>query len=314
MFLINKYSFTGIQQQEKFINACMRDGRPVSTIKKNNLTLMKKDGQKATPRKNTNPTKDACSNFARLYVASQSRQINDSDFFAHENAPQPPSLAKNGSLRFGKKCDLLSCLTENESQMLQHQSSPPTECLIWDASVISHVVKPGTSKTIGDYIQNNFMKFVNHQVEKATRVDFVWDIYRSDSLKTSMRQKRGSGHRLQIKDSTLCPKQGKWEQFLKVDENKEDLFEMKAKAIAKYHPSPGKQVIATMKNNVVSVGQAVDITDLSPCTHEEADTRMFLHAQNAAQAGMKKIRIRTVDTDVVAIAVGLFPSLHVEEL
>ena len=42
---------------------------------------------------------------------------------------------------------------------------------------------------------------------------------------------------------------------------------------------------------------------LSPCTHEEADTRMFLHAADAVQQGDRKILLRTVDTDVLLLAV-----------
>ena len=42
---------------------------------------------------------------------------------------------------------------------------------------------------------------------------------------------------------------------------------------------------------------------LSPCTHEESDTRMLLHTADGIKQGRKKIAIRTVDTDVVGLAV-----------
>ena len=45
-----------------------------------------------------------------------------------------------------------------------------------------------------------------------------------------------------------------------------------------------------------------DTSALSPCNHEEADSRIMLHAAHAAY---KKILIRTVDTDVVVLAVAL---------
>ena len=41
---------------------------------------------------------------------------------------------------------------------------------------------------------------------------------------------------------------------------------------------------------------------MAPCNHEEADSRITLHAADAAH---KKILIRTVDTDVVVLAVAL---------
>jgi hypothetical protein len=42
------------------------------------------------------------------------------------------------------------------------------------------------------------------------------------------------------------------------------------------------------------------------CNHKEADIRVFLHAKQAAQAGHRNIVIKTVDTDVVVIAISLF--------
>ncbi len=46
------------------------------------------------------------------------------------------------------------------------------------------------------------------------------------------------------------------------------------------------------------------------CDHEEADTRMCIHVKHALQAGARKILVRTVDTDVIVILVGIFFDLH----
>ena len=56
----------------------------------------------------------------------------------------------------------------------------------------------------------------------------------------------------------------------------------------------------------------LNTTALSPCNHEEADSRMILHAAHTAHNGHKKILIRTVDTDVVALAVALVRTLEEE--
>ena len=42
--------------------------------------------------------------------------------------------------------------------------------------------------------------------------------------------------------------------------------------------------------------------DLAPCSHEEADTCLLLHAADAVRKGCMKVTICTVDTDVVAVA------------
>ena len=46
-----------------------------------------------------------------------------------------------------------------------------------------------------------------------------------------------------------------------------------------------------------------DVSALAPCSHEEADTRILLHAMDAAEKGYRQIVLRTVDTDVVVLAV-----------
>ena len=50
------------------------------------------------------------------------------------------------------------------------------------------------------------------------------------------------------------------------------------------------------------------------CNHEEADTRLFLHAKDASNKGIKKVTIVTVDTDVVIIALYHYFDINLEEL
>jgi len=46
------------------------------------------------------------------------------------------------------------------------------------------------------------------------------------------------------------------------------------------------------------------------CDHEEADTRLFVHLKDALDKGDRRVLIRTVDTDVIVIAVGVFFELQ----
>jgi hypothetical protein len=64
----------------------------------------------------------------------------------------------------------------------------------------------------------------------------------------------------------------------------------------------------------VSNTQSQDLTNISPCNHEEADTRIMLHVDHAVQCGYKKIIIRTVDSDVVVLGVALVHKIPLEEL
>ena len=53
---------------------------------------------------------------------------------------------------------------------------------------------------------------------------------------------------------------------------------------------------------------------LAVCTHEEADTRIFLHIADAVKQGAKSVLIRTVDSDVVVLAVSAASKLNVDKL
>jgi hypothetical protein len=50
------------------------------------------------------------------------------------------------------------------------------------------------------------------------------------------------------------------------------------------------------------------------CTHEEADTRIFLHLEDAVKQGYSKVTVRTVDTDVVVLGVTSAHRLNITEL
>src|SRR6218665_715889 len=57
-----------------------------------------------------------------------------------------------------------------------------------------------------------------------------------------------------------------------------------------------------------------DAASITPCTHEEAGWRMLLHCHHAAEQSAKRVAIRTVDTDVVVLAVSSFANLNIDEL
>ena len=58
----------------------------------------------------------------------------------------------------------------------------------------------------------------------------------------------------------------------------------------------------------------MDFSNLMPCNHEEADSRIFLHMSDIAESGLRRVAIRTVDMDVVVLATSLFYTLILDEL
>ena len=139
----------------------------------------------------------------------------------------------------------------------------------------------------------------------------MWDSYVVDSLKATARAKRGKGVRRRVVASAPIP--GNWHNFLRVDLNKQELFSFLSKALIQSFDEDNKELVVTDGEQVLCVPPQQDIHLLAPCSHEEADTRMLLHVAHAAQHGHSRILIRTVDTDVVVLAVMVAQRLPAED-
>jgi len=76
----------------------------------------------------------------------------------------------------------------------------------------------------------------------------------------------------------------------------------------------GKKVFATHGESVLCSEDRADVSALAPCSHEEADSRMMIHAFDASLNGFRRIMIQSNDTDVVVLAVSIAPLLPLDEL
>ena len=246
--------------------------------------------------------------YAPLFVACQSRDSNLDEFFQHENHNYPPAISEYGKIRKTNKADFLSCLEEYGQVEL---NPPQYTAKVIDGAAIVQSLKPSLSKTFGEYA-NEFKGSVLRPLkeESVTRVDVVFDRYFDTSLKGDTRDRRGTSFKVAVKEDTPIVRD--WGKFLKESSNKDQLFTLLAEKITTER-SDSKVVVSTNGENVIS-SVVVDTSDISPCNHEEADTRIFLHAKNISAAGHQKISVKTVDTDVVVVAIGLFDQLNVEEL
>ena len=56
------------------------------------------------------------------------------------------------------------------------------------------------------------------------------------------------------------------------------------------------------------------LSNLTPTNQEEGDTRVLLHMKDMILKGCKKIVIRTVDTDVLVLALSIYEEVYVEGL
>ena len=106
---------TGQSQYDAFIQERFLDRSKAvrDPIKKNQLPSFSRPGKIGKGSSNTTIAvlKSDCALFARMYIACQARDGDLENFFKHENQPYPPSLAKLGEMRSGKKADLLICFS-----------------------------------------------------------------------------------------------------------------------------------------------------------------------------------------------------------
>ena len=209
-------------------------------------------------------------------------------------------------MRLGVKSDLLECL---ESSTEFKVDSPDTDVIILDGAVVVNILKPAVARTFDEYAVNVFLPYVHRQVQNASRVDVVWDQYKENSLKSDTRAKHGKGIRRRANGSTNLP--GNWHAFLRTNANKMELFTFLAQHILKIETE--KQIITTDGEQVLC-NVPRNTSSLSPCTHEEADTRMILHVADAVNVGYKKVLLWTVDTDVVVLSVAAESTTAIEEL
>ena len=104
-----------------------------------------------------------------------------------------------------------------------------------------------------------------------------------------------------------------WMSFLRIDENKTELFRFLSESLIHSVPYEIK-LLCAFDDKVVS-NKDCDLTTLAPCNQEEGDTRVFLHVLDMATKGIKSAKVRSVDTDVVVIGTSLFDKFgDLEEL
>ena len=241
--------------------------------------------------------------FAKISLIAQIRSIDMRSIFQFPLGPLPWSLADPiGSLKKTSKSSLLHKL---EGQVDPIESLQEQHTLIIDGMAYVQQAKV-TDKTFGEFAMD-LLDRILHVGSRSNRIDVVFDDYRDASIKNVERSRRSSGNLLfQSILPTTAIKQ--WGLFLSSGKNKN--------ALVKFICSEWKKVdylekIAS-KNLFVTDGESVFNLSENSCSlveeltsnHEEADTRMVLHAKHASESS-SKILISSPDTDVFVICLGM---------
>ena len=133
---------------------------------------------------------------------------------------------------------------------------------ILDGAAIINMLQPGTVKTFQNYATHVFVPYITSQLQYVSRLDIVWDVYVPKSLKADTHSKRGKGLRDMLSHQV---------QFLETGRN----FFVSTITRPNYSPS-GKMCDRHWHQQAGCVlsTNCQDVSGMSPCTYEEADTRI----------------------------------------
>ena len=271
-------------------------------IKKNKVSFFRQEAESRRSDKKLQVLKDDCRLFSQLFISCQSRECDLLEFFKHENQSFPAALSDNGKLHSCQKSQLVNIL---ETGISPPDTEPKCEVMIIDGSSLVYSLSPKASKTFEDYAVQDVVPKIKAYSSKYHRTDIVFDVYLNSSLKTETRSKRGTGGRQRVADKNKVPPN--WKSFLRDNENKTELFGFLADKIVMLCPD---NVVIVTKGELALCNTTESLEGLCPCNHEEADTRIFLHALHAVEKKNTSVLIKACDTDILAIGVGVFVTLQ----
>ena len=294
------------QQRLELSNKSMKD-----TLHKNNIKLLSYKPKTVVKKSKAKMLRTDYGLFANLLMSCQTRNQDLDDFFMHENHPFPPSLTDSTNMRITtSKADLVPCLTEGID--LTRFEAQKATCVIVDAAFLIQATRPSPRMTFSQYAEIKLFRLIQilSDTFASTRIDVVFDRYLQSSIKEAARIKRGTSCERIIRPDMEVPKN--WNGFLANSKNKEQLFKLLAETIVSCQSE--KEVIATHEETTISNSAYHNKQIYSKCNHEEADTRMILHARQAADAGHANLVIRSSDTDVLVLAVAHFENIGADKL
>lgn len=258
--------------------------------------------------------------FARLLVIGQTRKVNLHEVLKYSLGPVSFPLANtDGSMNKPNKSALLQLL-ESKSDNCLTETVPPNGALLIDGMALLQALGkiPSTFGEVGNLILSNIVSMARHY--KCSRVDFVTDTYPSVSIKNIERSRRASSGSQKIKihgKEQKTPLQ--WKKFMSNGDNKQAFVEFlfiywQQASFENVHVHGNLDIYVVHgskchKIHIYNNGRIVTEVQELESDHEEADTRLLLHARHATDELYDTVIIRSPDTDVAVIALSLLSRL-----
>ncbi|KAL2081649.1 hypothetical protein ACEWY4_023502 [Coilia grayii] len=244
--------------------------------------------------------------FRRIIVSmDRGKEVNIDELLQKELCAVPLSLATTDSfLRPTNKADLATILQAGAKET-ELCPSAVSSCIIIDGMALVRAIgKLPNASTFGDYADIFVQKVTGYLHGNITRVDLVFDQYKQNSIKGGTRAKRSTTRR---KIRTIVRRDVKipsdWNSFIKMDENKANLTQFLSNELERHVHHYGQEIVISggfdHPEKVASAANT-DVSQLQ-ATHEEADTRILLHAVDATAKGYQRLIIQCRDTDVLVL-------------
>ena len=310
----------GERQFSEFCQTNLFSGNPdiFTKIKQNKLKTFHSKHVAVKDSKGQQIEVKSCRNlFARLLVMSKSRDIDLKDLLSYCLGDYPLSLATvSGGLVKTAKAKMLEILEGEAESVVDNDHLGDATVLIVDAMAALQTIK-GNWKTFAEFADAMFAFLVKLACQwKAVRLDFVGDRYPETSIKNAERAKRAAQgvQRIHILNKDQSPPK-QWKKYLSSGKNKEALIVFLCNHWSTYKSSQlstlqGIYITSNEKCFLLAPNASPEdpvcreeVTELE-CDHEEADTRLLLHAKHASRRH-DRIIIRTPDTDVFIICVAM---------
>ena len=160
---------------------------------------------------------------------------------------------------------------------------------VLEGSVLVNMLKPKKNQTFEGYCIDTVKPAIQKHVTEynAQRMDIVFDTYKKDSLKSQTRLKRGKGIRRKVQTNSIAPTN--WKAFLRIDENKTELFKFISTQLLPLEAETDTILVYAFDDVSCSNKPTLNMDLLSPSNYEDADTRVFLHSKHISTDGSKKL-------------------------
>ena len=228
-------------------------------------------------------------------VIAKNRDIDLKNVFTYSLRAFPLALATDcGGLVKTSKSKLLHSLEQEVEEPLIEQIPQSSSTVIDGMALLQALKAKDLPETFGDLAEIVLKKIISIAAfNNSQRVDFVTDRYPEVSTKNVERVSRATSGTYVFSilgEQQKVPKQ--WKKFMQVGSNKERLTDFLMEQWRKV-PSSSLGSIALFVTNedkcfkihsVSNVGVVIEEIPELKCDHEEADTRMFVHAQHAAES------------------------------